>query len=153
MCICDCLNLQGGLQSTLRKVIPASVARLERIQKLSWQKLQYWMMAIMTAQQVNMVNWGKELDMNYTCSCSQQSTCRIVVYRNMYFHDWEQHKCASITASMLPSGVDNRHIYKRLQNRYVLYILNCTLKSIYPSMHIYCVSKTNYAACVLLLLC
>lgn len=64
VCICDCLNLQGGLQSTLRKVIPASVARLERIQKLSWQKLQYWMMAIMTAQQVNMVNWGKELDMN-----------------------------------------------------------------------------------------
>lgn len=56
----DCLNLQGGLQSTLRKVSPASVARLERIQKLSWQKLLYWMMAIMTAQQVNMVNWGKE---------------------------------------------------------------------------------------------
>lgn len=35
VCICDSLNLHGGLQSTLRKVIPASVARLERIQKLS----------------------------------------------------------------------------------------------------------------------
>lgn len=52
--MCD---LHGGLQSTLRNVSPASVARLERIQKLSIQKLQYWMMATMTAQQVNMVNW------------------------------------------------------------------------------------------------
>lgn len=38
---------------------PVAVAKTERIQKLSWQKLQYWMMARMVAQQRNMVTWRK----------------------------------------------------------------------------------------------
>lgn len=35
-----------------------AVARTERIQKLSWQKLQYWMIAMMTALHRNIVTYG-----------------------------------------------------------------------------------------------
>lgn len=50
-------DLQGGLKSRANSTSPTTVAMAERIQQLSWQKLQYWMMAMITAQQVSMVNW------------------------------------------------------------------------------------------------
>lgn len=46
------------LKSTAIRAIPAAVAKTERIQKLSWQKLQYWMIAIMMALHRNMVTYG-----------------------------------------------------------------------------------------------
>lgn len=51
------LYLCKGLYNNSSRVTPVVVAKTERIQKLSWQKLQYWMMARMVAQHKNMVTW------------------------------------------------------------------------------------------------
>lgn len=63
---CACLQITSahlylckGLYSNSSRATPVAVARTERIQKLSWQKLQYWMMARMVAQHKNMVTWRK----------------------------------------------------------------------------------------------
>lgn len=53
-------HLYKGLYSNSSRATPVAVARTERIQKLSWQKLQYWMIARMVAQHKNMVTWRKE---------------------------------------------------------------------------------------------
>lgn len=62
--ICVCVQITSahlylckGLYSNSSRATPVAVARTERIQKLSWQKLQYWMMARMVAQHKNMVTW------------------------------------------------------------------------------------------------
>ena len=55
-------DLQGGLKSRANSTSPTTVAMAERIQQLSWQKLQYWMMAMITAQQVSMVNWETQIE-------------------------------------------------------------------------------------------
>lgn len=62
------LSLMVALQSRMSKDKPATVAKTERIQKLSWQKLQYWIIAIMRAQHRNMVTYktrnGKSASLN-----------------------------------------------------------------------------------------
>lgn len=68
-------HLYRGLYSNSSRATPVAVARTERIQKLSWQKLQYWMIARMVAQHKNMVTWRKE---DQSLKWLKSAMCKIV---------------------------------------------------------------------------
>lgn len=51
------------------RTTPTRVARDDRIQELSWQKLQYWTIVIRTAQHMNMVHCNEQKEAAATRVC------------------------------------------------------------------------------------